>query len=115
MDSGSHVLQKAARKLNDSELWLDRQTMHELLSVHEAKKPDIHLTKKGTEILRYICSGLSNKEIDRKPIVSEQTVKSHCNPLFKKFGVQSRLKFAIQAPNPAGTPVERHPAAASHR
>lgn len=98
LDSDSHMLQKAARKLNDGELWLDRQTTHDILSVHETKKTDIHLTKKEAEILRYICSGLSNKEIANKLFISEQTVKSHCNHLFKKFGVRSRLKLAVRAP-----------------
>jgi two-component system nitrate/nitrite response regulator NarP len=97
-DSDSHMLQKAARKLHDGELWLDRQTTHDVLSVQEVKRDDIHLTKKEAVILRYICSGLSNKEISGKLFISEQTVKSHCNHLFKKFGVRSRLKLAIRAP-----------------
>lgn len=98
MDADSKVLQKAVRKLHEGELWLDRHTMHEVLSRREDEKTDIHLTKKETEILNYICSGLSNKEIAKKLFISEQTVKSHCNHLFKKFGVRSRLKLAISAP-----------------
>lgn len=97
-NSDSHLLQKAAHKLHAGEIWLDRQTTHEVLNIHEVKKTDVHLTKKETVILDYICSGLSNKEIARKLVISEQTVKSHCNHLFKKFGVKSRLKLAIRAP-----------------
>lgn len=97
-DADSQMLQKATRKLHEGELWLDRQTTHEVLSVHEAKKTHIHLTKKEAVILKNICSGLSNKEIARKLSISEQTVKSHCNHLFKKFGVKSRLKLAVRAP-----------------
>lgn len=92
------LLQKAARKLHEGQLWFDHNTMREVLSRGEKKKSDIHLTKKEMEILKYICAGHTNKEIAQKLYISEQTVKSHCNHLFKKFGVTSRLKLAIRAP-----------------
>ena len=97
-DSDGQSLRKAAKKLHDGELWFDRHTIREVLSRQEEKKTDIHLTKKETEILNHICTGLTNKEIARKLFISEQTVKSHCNHLFKKFGVSSRLKLAVSAP-----------------
>jgi DNA-binding NarL/FixJ family response regulator len=92
------LLQKATRKLHDGELWIDHQTMREVFSRPGEPSSDIHVTKKELEILNYICSGLSNKEIAKKLFISEQTVKSHCNHLFKKFGVTSRLKLALCAP-----------------
>ncbi len=97
-DADGQSLQKAARKLHDGELWFDRHTIREVLSRQDEKKTDIHLTKKETEILNHICTGLTNKEIASKLYISEQTVKSHCNHLFKKFGVSSRLKLAVSAP-----------------
>jgi len=98
-EADGKLLQKAARKLHDGELWFDRNTLREALSRHSEKKTDVHLTKKETEILEFICTGLTNKEIARKLYISEQTVKSHCNHLFKKFGVSSRLKLAVRAPD----------------
>jgi len=92
------LLQKATRKLHDGELWIDHQTMREVFSRPGELSSDIHLTKKEMEIVHFICSGLSNKEIAKKLFISEQTVKSHCNHLFKKFGVTSRLKLALCAP-----------------
>ncbi len=97
-DTNSNALRKAVKKLNDGELWIDRQTMRDVFSSAGKPERDIHLTKKETEILGCVCDGLSNKEIAKKMYISEQTVKSHCNHLFKKFGVTSRLKLAIQAP-----------------
>jgi DNA-binding NarL/FixJ family response regulator len=97
-EADSRLLQKAVRKLYDGELWLDRQTVREVLSREGEKKQDIHLTKKETEVLNFICNGLTNKEIAKRLYISEQTVKSHCNHLFKKFGVSSRLKLAVRAP-----------------
>ena len=99
IDADGKLLHKAVRKLHDGELWFDRQTIGDVLSRNDEKKTDINLTKKETEILGFICTGLTNKEIARKLYNSEQTVKSHCNHLFKKFGVSSRLKLAVRAPD----------------
>lgn len=92
------LLQKAVLKLHEGELWIDRQTMGEVFRSTGEENGQIHLTKKETEVLNYVCGGLTNKEIAKKLIISEQTVKSHCNHLFKKFGVTSRLKLALCAP-----------------
>ena len=97
-DSDSKVFHKAIKKLYGGELWLDRQTMREVFSGDKKVSHGINLTKKESEILVHVCEGLSNKEIANKLYISEQTVKSHCNHLFKKFGVKSRLKLAVCAP-----------------
>lgn len=98
-EADSKLLQKAVRKLSEGEIWFDNQTVRDVLHLKkEQKKKEIRLTKKETEILSFICTGLTNKEIAQKLYISEQTVKSHCNHLFKKFGVSSRLKLALTAP-----------------
>lgn len=97
-DSDSILLRKAIRKLHEGELWVDRQTMKEVFSSKKVSQK-VQLTKKEIEILECICDGLTNKEIANKLFVCEQTVKSHCNHLFKKFGVTSRLKLAVSAPS----------------
>jgi len=96
-ESGSRLFRKAIKKLNEGELWIDRQTLKEVFSSKQVSEK-VQLTKKETEILECICEGLSNKEIAIKLYICEQTVKSHCNHLFKKFGVTSRLKLAVSAP-----------------
>jgi len=97
-DSDSSMLRKAIKKLNEGELWIDRQTMKEVFSSKQMSLK-VQLTKKEKEILECICDGLTNKEIAKKLFICEQTVKSHCNHLFKKFGVTSRLKLAVYAPS----------------
>lgn len=103
-DADSKQLMKAIRKIHEGELWIDHHTLVEVLRRNKDKYHDIHLTKKEINILTYICSGFTNKEIAKRLFISEQTVKSHCNHLFKKFGVASRLKLALCAPSyfPAG-------------
>jgi DNA-binding NarL/FixJ family response regulator len=96
-ESGSRLFRKAIKKLNEGELWIDRQTLKEVFSSKKVSQK-VQLTKKEIEILECICDGLTNKEIAGKLYICEQTVKSHCNHLFKKFGVTSRLKLAVSAP-----------------
>lgn len=97
-DSDSRVFIKAIKKLKEGELWIDRQTLKEVFSSKHVRQK-VQLTKKEIEILECICDGLTNKEIASKLFICEQTVKSHCNHLFKKFGVTSRLKLAVSAPS----------------
>lgn len=97
-ESDSGMFRKAIKKLNEGELWIDRQTLNEVFSSKKVTHK-VQLTKKEKEILDCIRKGLTNKEIADKLYICEQTVKSHCNHLFKKFGVKSRLKLAVSAPD----------------
>lgn len=89
------MLLKAVDSVNRGELWIDRKTMKESL-VHRGKD-EVSLTKREGEILKCLSSGYSNKEIAQKLFITEQTVKSHFNRLYKKFGVKNRLKLALLA------------------
>lgn len=93
----AQLLRKAILKLQSGEFWIDHKTIGNLLANFNQEQKKIILTRKEKEVLKYVCSGESNKSIARKLSISEQTVKSHCNHLFKKFGVSSRMKLAISA------------------
>ena len=54
------------------------------------KAPDLGLTPRETEVLRLIAASLSNREIARRLVVSEGTVKTHINNVFGKLGVADR-------------------------
>jgi two-component system response regulator DegU len=94
-DADSETLRKAVRVVFSGELWLDRKILKNVLfnMGHVEKKAD--LTRKEKEIVTLICSGYRNKEIAQKLDISEQTVKSHCNRIFKKVGVSDRLQLAL--------------------
>lgn len=94
--SDSHLLKKAIKAVYSGELWLDRKTMSNILSSEShLRKGEINLTDTEKEIVSLICQGYRNKEIAQKMDVSEQTVKSHCNRIFKKIGVSDRLQLAL--------------------
>jgi DNA-binding NarL/FixJ family response regulator len=91
----SYLLKKAIKAISSGELWLDRKTMRNILSYESFSKREVKLTEAEKEIVSLICQGYRNKEIAQKLHVSEQTVKSHCNRIYKKVGVSDRLQLAI--------------------
>lgn len=94
--SDSYLLKKAIKAVNSGELWLDRKTMSSILSSESYfRKGEISLTETEKKIVSLICQGYRNKEIAQKLDISEQTVKSHCNRIFKKIGVSDRLQLAL--------------------
>ncbi|MBE0598504.1 MAG: response regulator transcription factor [Desulfuromonadales bacterium] len=87
------MLAKALDSVHRGELWIDRKTLRDSF-LHKGRE-EVSLTRREQEILRCLNSGLSNKEIAEKLRITEQTVKSHCNHLYKKFGVKNRLQLAL--------------------
>jgi LuxR family transcriptional regulator, maltose regulon positive regulatory protein len=53
------------------------------------------LTDREREVLKMITLGMSNKQIGSKLYISEKTVKTHANHVFRKLGVASRLQATL--------------------
>lgn len=99
-DSDVRLLKKAIKSVHHGDLWIDHNTIKN--TIFSKNNTTINITSKESEILNYICEGLSNKEIAQKLFISEQTVKTHCNHIYKKFGVKNRVKLALRALNMKG-------------
>ena len=90
---------RAIKSVISGELWFERKKLQDLVSNMNsivAKKRPL-LTGMETEIVKMICRGYSNKEIMKKLKVTEQSVKSHLNRIYKKTKVSDRLQLAIYA------------------
>jgi LuxR family maltose regulon positive regulatory protein len=55
------------------------------------------LTGREIEVLRLLAAGASNREIARKLVVSEGTVKKHIYNVFNKLDVRSRTQVIVRA------------------
>lgn len=55
------------------------------------------LTPRELEITSAVVSGFSNKEIARKFVRSENTIKHHLTNIFDKVGASNRLELALFA------------------
>lgn len=91
----SDLLKKALKAVSLGEVWLDRTTLMKILVSMKQQDKNVALGRREREIMFHICQGFRNKEIAQKLNISEQTVKSHCNRLYKKLGVSDRLQLAL--------------------
>jgi two-component system nitrate/nitrite response regulator NarL len=55
------------------------------------------LTDRERQIMRLVSKGLSNKEIGRRPKISEGTTKVHLHHTYQKLGISNRTVLAALA------------------
>lgn len=91
----SDLLKKALKAVKSGELWLDRNALMKIINSMRNQEKKTTLAKREKEIVLLVCQGYRNKEIAQKLHISEQTVKSHCNRIYKKIGVSDRLQLAL--------------------
>ncbi|MCU1366680.1 MAG: putative LuxR family transcriptional regulator [Ilumatobacteraceae bacterium] len=65
-------------------------------STDTARSTQVQLTDRELAVLRYLPTNLSQRDIAAALYVSLNTVKTHCNAIFRKLGTSDR-KSAVQA------------------
>ena len=55
------------------------------------------LSDRELEVLHWLASGASNREIGRRLYIEESTVKRHVYNIFSKLNVRNRTQAALQA------------------
>jgi DNA-binding NarL/FixJ family response regulator len=90
------TLLRAIRALASGELWANRRATAEFVehlaeSIAREADSDGRLTEREWEIAEGVGKGLRNKEIAHKLRISEKTVKSHLNNIFRKLHVDNRF------------------------
>jgi len=97
---------KAIQAVHKGELWVERKLMARFFDREaiaaprgegRAGRPKIVLTPREKEILCILATGCTNKEIAKALFISEKTVKSHLNNIFRKLNVTRRLQAILYA------------------
>jgi DNA-binding NarL/FixJ family response regulator len=103
-DFSSELLEKALKRVKKGEVWVSRRvtdlSLKEIMdynSIYQPKRETTGLTCREVEILKTMASGLKNREIADRLFISEKTVKTHINRIFKKLGVNTRTKAILAA------------------
>jgi DNA-binding NarL/FixJ family response regulator len=55
------------------------------------------LSEREAEVLHWLASGASNREIGRRLYITENTVKRHVYNIFGKLNVRNRTQAALRA------------------
>jgi DNA-binding NarL/FixJ family response regulator len=83
------------------ELWANRRTaaqaLERLTDISAAVPAVEKLTTRELEIADGIALGLRNKEVAQKLSISQATVKSHLNTIFRKLKIEGRVALAMLA------------------
>lgn len=103
-DASISDLIKAIQSVHQGELWIERKLIARFFdgeTVADSTRGDRHgatkegLTPRQQEVLRCLTTGCTNKEIAQTLFISEKTVKSHLNSIFRKLNVTRRLQAIL--------------------
>ena len=105
-DTNGQELIKAIKAVASGELWVERKLLAKLLereAIADCEQPGrkgrsrFALTCRENEILRLLAYGLKNRHIGETLFISEKTVKTHLNSIYRKLNVASRSQAVIYA------------------
>ena len=65
------------------------------------------LSERELEVLHWLASGASNREISRQLTIQENTVKRHVYNIFGKLNVRNRTQAALKAHSLGVTPQSK--------
>ena len=105
-NTSTSCLIKAIKVVHKDELWVERKLVArffngvsgtDLDSEDRQKNTQKGLTPREQDVLGFLIKGHTNKEIAQNLFISEKTVKSHLNKIFKKLDVSRRLEAILCA------------------
>jgi DNA-binding NarL/FixJ family response regulator len=73
------------------------KVLERLRTQEDPPPPAIQLSETQLEVLRLIAAGFSNREIAARVCLSENTIKSHVQEIFRKLDVRNRVEAALWA------------------
>lgn len=91
------ILLRAIRAVAGGQMWATRTAT--ALAIENLVGPvgpaESRITERELQVADGVARGLRNKEIARELHISEGTVKSHLNSVFRKLGLKGRIALAL--------------------
>lgn len=94
-DSDTAELVENIRKAAHGEVVLSETVRQHLLDRLPENDPLSVLTDRERDVLQWIATGMSNKQIAAQLFISEETVKVHIRNLLRKLNVHSRVAATV--------------------
>lgn len=88
------TLMDAIRTVADGNVWMPA-SLQTQMAARLRSPADNELSPREEEVVRYVALGFRNAEIGRQLSISEQTVKTHLNNIFRKLGIRDRVELAL--------------------
>ncbi|MDQ3709908.1 MAG: response regulator transcription factor [Actinomycetota bacterium] len=100
-DAEPRAVEDAVRRVAAGEFLLHPQAaarlMVEVATDAPARPSRTNLTPREVEVLGLLAGGLSNRQLARKLVISEKTVKTHVSSILSKLGLADRTQAALYA------------------
>ena len=91
-------LVRAIRSIINGEAYLHPDVMKQVMErMHMEHKPSVSLTPREMEILEYMSSPNTYKQIARQLSISEETVRSHAKSILEKLDQPNRAQAVLAA------------------
>jgi DNA-binding NarL/FixJ family response regulator len=90
------TLMDAIRTVAAGDVWLPSSLQTQMAAQLRGSGPNV-LSAREEEVVRYVARGLRNAEIAANLSISEETVKTHLNRIFRKLGVRDRVELVLYA------------------
>ncbi|AFU19514.1 two-component system response regulator NarL [Actinobacillus suis] len=94
-DSDTADLVENIRRAAKGEMVLSEAVQQHLLDRRPENDPLSVLTDRERDVLQWIATGMSNKQIAGQLFISEETVKVHIRNLLRKLNVHSRVAATV--------------------
>jgi len=95
------VMRQAIEKLASGEMWFSQEIMAKAVQTLVRRKPAEdstleRLTPRQTEVLVLLARGYHNKQIASRLFLSESTVRTYIEAIYRKTGAKSRVEATLR-------------------
>jgi len=88
----------AIRIINNGKTWYSQSIASKIAEMVSGANIGVNdLSKRETEVLEYLASGLSNQDIADKLFVSKRTIRFHLKNIYQKLYMDSRSEVIVWA------------------